>query len=29
MAAAKKLPERDKLLKIIRSTQGQVLITAA
>lgn len=29
MAGAKKLPERDKLLKIIRSTQGQVLITCA
>lgn len=25
----KKLPERDKLLKIIRSTQGQILITCA
>lgn len=29
MQASKKLPERDKLLKIIRSTQGQVLITCA
>jgi dynein heavy chain len=29
MQASKKLPERDKLLKIIRATQGQVLITCA
>lgn len=29
LQGSKKLPERDKLLKIIRSTQGQVLITCA
>jgi dynein heavy chain, axonemal len=29
MQGSKKLPERDKLLKIIRQTQGQVLITCA
>jgi dynein heavy chain len=29
MQGSKKLPEREKLLKIIRSTQGQVLITCA
>ena len=29
MGSSKKLPEREKLLKIIRSTQGQVLITCA
>ncbi len=29
MQSSKKLPERDKLMKIIRVTQGQVLITCA